>query len=149
MAGVPFHERDVRLEETLDALEAIWSVQTPRPPIHLAGATPQSLARIGRRADGWLPVLPVPTPLEQYGHLLQQRETVVRAAEAADRDPNAIETTIRINATAGTPLQDIAEAVHQLSDRTLFDTVLMDLHDATDSTDHALDATLHLLELLS
>lgn len=170
-AGVPFRDREARLDETLDALEAIWAtepvrydgapltvaghpnwlkpVQTPRPPIHLEGRTPRSLARIGLRGDGWLPALLVPGPPEQYERLLQQREAVVRAAEAADRDPNAIETTVRINATAGTPLRDIAGAVHLLSDRTLFDTVLIDLLHLTETADGALAAALHLLKLLN
>lgn len=170
-AGMPFHDRDARLDETLDALEAIWTtgstryrgallgvpehqvwlkpVQTPRPPIHLEGFTPQCLTRVGRRGDGWLPALLVPGPPEQYQHLLRQREAVVRAAEAADRDPNAIETTVRIIATAGIPLQEITCAAHLLSDRTLFDTVLIDLLYLTDTADSALEAALHLLKLLT
>lgn len=59
----------------------------------------------------------------------------MRAAETADRDPNAVETTIRLNATAGTPLQTIADAVHLLSDRTLFDTGLIDLRYLANAAD--------------
>lgn len=150
--GVPFPEGDACLDETLDALEAIRTAgpvgYQGRPPIHLAGRTPRSLARIGRRADGWLPVLMIPGPPGQYGYLLEQREAVVRAAAAADRDPAAIETTVRVNAAIGTPLQDIADAVYLLSDRTLFDTVVIDLLYVADTANDAREAALQLLKLL-
>ena len=75
--GVPKRELAARLEDALDALDAIWSnavvqhdgpytriapstiepkpIQQPRPPLLLAAFTPAGLDRIARRADGWLP----------------------------------------------------------------------------------------------
>jgi alkanesulfonate monooxygenase SsuD/methylene tetrahydromethanopterin reductase-like flavin-dependent oxidoreductase (luciferase family) len=72
-AGVPWPGRGARLEESLDALEALWGpspaehrgplltvprtyldlrpMQSPRPPIYLGGISKPALRRIGRRAD--------------------------------------------------------------------------------------------------
>ncbi|MFE7564138.1 TIGR03619 family F420-dependent LLM class oxidoreductase [Kitasatospora sp. NPDC057500] len=112
--GVPWEGRGARLEETLDVLESVWSegevvshrgrlwtvppsvvrakpVQRPKPPLLLGGFGPESLARVGRRADGWLGVgLPVPV-LE---HMWQ---TVRRHAVDAGRDPDALRLVLRIN----------------------------------------------------
>ncbi|MEV4640951.1 TIGR03619 family F420-dependent LLM class oxidoreductase [Actinoplanes sp. NPDC049548] len=100
--GVPWEGRGARLDETLDVLEEIWGaevvghegplfrvppsrilpkpVQRPRPPILLAGLTPQATGRIARRADGWLAVgLPLP-----YLRSLWQK--ITSEAEAYGRD---------------------------------------------------------------
>ncbi|GLW07659.1 LLM class F420-dependent oxidoreductase [Microtetraspora sp. NBRC 13810] len=111
--NVPWRNRAARLEETLDLLETIWTadvvehdgplfrvpattirpkpVQRPRPPILLGGVSPASLARIGRRADGWLPTgMPLP-------RLTALWDVAVRAAEAAGRDPAALRRVLRVN----------------------------------------------------
>ncbi|MFI1917425.1 LLM class flavin-dependent oxidoreductase [Nocardia sp. NPDC020380] len=176
-AGIPFRDRGQRLDETLDALEAIWTtnpaeytgtmvsvprhhaglspVQRPRPPIQLGAFSPAGLARVGRRADGWLPVLLVTGPQQQafllqqqHAFLLQQRALVDRAAEAAGRDPGDIETVVRVNVTGGTPLQDVADAVRGLGAETPFDSVFIDLLYVTESADAALGAAVDLLKLL-
>jgi probable F420-dependent oxidoreductase len=73
--GAPFHERGARIEEYLDAIEAIWTqdhpafggthvsfsgvqahprpVQRPRPPLVMGGYAPPVMRRTVRRADGW------------------------------------------------------------------------------------------------
>jgi probable F420-dependent oxidoreductase len=111
--NVPWEGRGARFDETLDVLEKIWSndvvehdgthfsippatirpkpQQRPRPPILLAGFTPVSLSRVGRRADGWLGVgMPLP-------HLTRLWETVLQAADAAGRDRSGLRLVQRIN----------------------------------------------------
>ncbi|MDX8035476.1 TIGR03619 family F420-dependent LLM class oxidoreductase [Lentzea sp. BCCO 10_0856] len=93
-AGVPWGGRGARLDETLDVLKAVWTgdpvahngklwtvpesvvdvkpVQRPHPPVLLAAFTPRGLARIARKADGWLGVgLPLPL-LTQTVNALKQ-----------------------------------------------------------------------------
>lgn len=111
--GVDWEGRGARLDETLDILRGYWTSdvfahegplftipetkvglkphQRPGPPVLLAAFTPRGLRRIGRRLDGWLPVaMPLP-------HLLGMWATVVREAEAADRDPAALRMALRVN----------------------------------------------------
>ncbi|QGK70632.1 TIGR03619 family F420-dependent LLM class oxidoreductase [Allosaccharopolyspora coralli] len=112
-AGVPWHERGARLDETLDVLETLWSqdpvkfegkfwtispgtfqpkpVQHP-PPVYLGGVSPAAFRRIGRRADGWLGV---PMPVEMLRAVLGD---IAEHARAADRDPAAVRSVIRVNA---------------------------------------------------
>ncbi|AYF75730.1 TIGR03619 family F420-dependent LLM class oxidoreductase [Nocardia yunnanensis] len=167
-AEVPFTHRGARLEETLDALEAIWTsdpaayqgrfVQVPshrselkpvrRPPIHLAAFSPAGLARIGRRGDGWLPMVPVPGPPGWGKQLLRLRAVIDEAAVAAGRDPQAIDTVLRVNIAAGTDLELVADTVHSVVADTGFDDVFLDLLYVTDSVDHMLDTAADLLQRL-
>ncbi|MGW0246810.1 TIGR03619 family F420-dependent LLM class oxidoreductase [Nocardia goodfellowii] len=170
-AGVPFSQRGARLEQTLDALEAIWTtdpaeysgtlvsvprhraelstVRKPRPPLHLAAFTPAALDRVGRRGDGWLPVVPVPGPPEWGLRLRELRDVVDRAAEQAGRDPAAIETIVRVNVKAGTGLDQIAEAVRRTADQSGFDDFFIDLTYLSASVDSALTDAHRLLDLLA
>ncbi len=120
--GVPWQSRAARYEATLDALEAIWHSDpvaystelwtvapshihpkpVGRPPLYLAGFAPDALARIGRRADGWLTAA-LPLPM-----LIPMWDSVRRSAEAAGRDPEALRMVMRANpiitrAGQGTP----------------------------------------------
>ncbi|MGV4924080.1 TIGR03619 family F420-dependent LLM class oxidoreductase [Streptomyces sp. BHT-5-2] len=116
--GVPYEGRGERVEEVLDVLDALWAedgpaqhkgrlwsvppshvelgpVQRPRPPVYLAAFHPSALARVGRRADGWLPAdLPVPV----LGHMWS---AVRRAAAEAGRDPEALRMVLRTNPVLG------------------------------------------------
>ncbi|MEV6275534.1 TIGR03619 family F420-dependent LLM class oxidoreductase [Nocardia sp. NPDC051832] len=169
-AGVPFSKRGARLEQTLDALEAIWTtdpaeyagslvsvprhrtelkpVQQPRPPIHLAAFTPAAMERIGRRGDGWLPVVPVPGPPEWGAQLRKLRGVVDAAAERAGRAPAAIETIVRVNVKAGTPLEQVAEAVRRTAEQSGFDDFFLDLTYVSASVDNLLEDAHRLLDLL-
>ena len=111
--GVPLHERGRRLEEALDVMEACWSpdpvayegrdqrivpaqigpkpAQSPRPPVLLAGSTPEGLDRVARRADGWNPV---GLPVECIAPLWT---TVRNLAVDHGRDPDALELVVRAN----------------------------------------------------
>ncbi|MFE3730909.1 TIGR03619 family F420-dependent LLM class oxidoreductase [Nocardia sp. NPDC059154] len=169
-AEVPFTHRGARLDETLDALEAIWTtdpagyrgryvsvpehrselkpVQRPRPPIYLGAFSPAGLARIGRRADGWLPVVPVPGPPAWGQQLLKLRGVIDEAAVAAGRDPKDIGTVLRVNVAAGTDLELVAATIEKVAADTGFDDFFVDLLYVTDSLDGMLDAALQLLARL-
>ncbi|MVU82682.1 TIGR03619 family F420-dependent LLM class oxidoreductase [Nocardia sp. ET3-3] len=169
-SGVEFSHRGARLDETLDALEAIWTtdpagyrgrfvtvpehrselkpVQRPRPPIYLGAFNPAGLARIGRRADGWLPVVPVPGPPAWGQRLLGLRELIDQAAVEAGRDPKAIDTVVRVNVAAGTDPALVADTIEAVAADTGFDDFFIDLLYVADSLDAMLDTSLGLLERL-
>ncbi|MFF5207085.1 TIGR03619 family F420-dependent LLM class oxidoreductase [Streptosporangium sp. NPDC000396] len=111
--GVPWDGRATRFDATLDALEAIWRddpvsvtgpdwdippshilpkpVQLPRPPVHLAGFSPAALARVGRRADGWLAAaMPLPRLADMW-------KTIRESAERSGRDPDEVRVIVRVN----------------------------------------------------
>jgi probable F420-dependent oxidoreductase len=102
-----------RYEDALDVLDEIWGggpvehdsafvtlpesvfdlrpVQRPRPPVVLAAYTPAGLARIARRADGWIPVgIPIPA-------VAGMRQGISQMATDAGRDPDAIGCVVRAN----------------------------------------------------
>ncbi|MFJ4653491.1 TIGR03619 family F420-dependent LLM class oxidoreductase [Nocardia sp. NPDC088792] len=169
-ADVPFTHRGARLDETLDALEAIWTtdpagyrgrfvtvpehrselkpVQRPRPPIHLGAFNPAGLERIGRRADGWLPVVPVPGPPGWGRQLLKLRTVIDRAAEQAGRDPGAIGTVLRVNVAAGTDPSLIDETIETVHAETGYDDFFVDLMYITDTVDEMLETAIGLLDRL-
>ncbi|NNH69190.1 TIGR03619 family F420-dependent LLM class oxidoreductase [Nocardia uniformis] len=167
-AGVPFTHRGARLDETLDALDAIWTenpasyqgrfVTVPshysevkpvrRPRIHLGAFGAAGLARVGRRADGWLPVLPAPEPPGWGKRLLKSRDVIDRAAEAAGRDPGGIDTIVRVNVAAGTDPERIARTVEEVAAATGFDDFFIDLMSVADSVEGMVDMAGGLLERL-
>jgi probable F420-dependent oxidoreductase len=135
-AGAPFRRRGAQLDELLDALEKLWTinpvahqgqrwsipeswvslkpVQQPRPPIYLGAFTEAGLKRVGERADGWSAVVNVPGGVN-LDMLTWQRQKIDDAARAAGRDPSAIHTYVRINVAEGTPVERVADAVQMLA----------------------------------
>ncbi len=103
--GQGFTTRGRRIEEQVGLLRALWTSRAvtfagefdtvtgaglaPLPvqqpiPVWFGGNSPKAYARMGRLADGWF-------PLVQPGPKLDEaRSIVVRSAEAAGRDPDAI-----------------------------------------------------------
>ncbi|WP_082974202.1 TIGR03619 family F420-dependent LLM class oxidoreductase [Mycobacterium sp. E740] len=163
-AGVPFRRRGAQLEELLDALQQLWRtnpvahdgerwtippswvdlkpVQTP-PPIYLASFSAAGLARIGARADGWLPAVQVPGGV--FPDLLDRLRSVIDdAARAAGRDPAAIHTYVRVNVAAGTSVESVAEALHTLRAAGYSD-AFVDLMYVADDTDEHLSWAERLL----
>ncbi|MFJ9519882.1 TIGR03619 family F420-dependent LLM class oxidoreductase [Kitasatospora sp. NPDC101801] len=175
-AGVPWQGRGARLEETLDILERVWAgtgtvrhsgplwtvpesvmlpkpAQRPRPPLLLGGFGDAALARVGRRADGWLAgPLPVPPVARMW-------RTVRQHAEEAGRDPDALRLVLRVNPEiTAEPVPDDQVprrgTLDQLVDHLTVAIVttgaepLVDLHFAAQDADHyadLADALYHLL----
>jgi probable F420-dependent oxidoreductase len=135
-AGAPFRRRGAQLDELLDTLDTLWTAnpvrhegdrwtipdswvnlkpaQRPRPPIYLGAFTPAGLARIGKRADGWMAGVNVPDNVS-LDMLTWQRQAIDDAARAAGRDPSAIHTYVRVNVANGTPMDAVADAVALLA----------------------------------
>ena len=156
-AGVPFQRRGAQLDEILDALEQLWTanpvahegerwsippswvalkpVQRPRPPIYLGAFTPAGLKRIGRRADGWTPVVPVPGGVN-LDMLNGQRRLIDDAARAAGRDPSDIHCYVRINVAQGTDVGAVADAVRLLADNGFPDAFVDLMYVVTDTDAH-------------
>lgn len=118
--GRDFETRGRRIESQIELLRRYWTeapvrfesdedwadgvgimprpVQQPIPVWLGAGATPRALRRVGRLADGWLPVGVDPSALGE------QLETIRGAAREAGRDPGAIGIQGRLeNAAARDP----------------------------------------------
>lgn len=167
-AGVPFTHRGARLDETLDALHAIWTedpaeyrgkyVTVPRhrselkpvrrPPIHLGSFTPPGLARIGARGDGWLPVVPVPGPPGWGKQLLKLRAVIDQAAETAGRDPRDIDTIVRVNVAAGTDAELVASTIESVAAETGFEHFFVDLMYVAESVEELRETALGLVRRL-
>jgi probable F420-dependent oxidoreductase len=165
-AGVPWGGRGARLEESLDALEALWGpspashhgplltvpesyldrrpVQTPRPPVYLGGTSEVALRRIGRRADGWLPAGRVPggfTP-EMF---TRQREVIRSAARAAGRGDGDLPTVIRVNVLPGTSMAEVTDAMMAVAAATGITDMFVDLMYVARDTNEALALAADLL----
>jgi len=104
--GVPFEDRGARTDEYVAAMRALWKEERasfrgrfvsfeqvfcrPQPPgrripIIVGGDTAAAARRAGRLGDGYFPARDAPAALF---------DEMRRAAEAAGRDPEAIEITV-------------------------------------------------------
>ncbi|MBI2525074.1 MAG: LLM class F420-dependent oxidoreductase [Candidatus Rokubacteria bacterium] len=71
-------------------------VQKPHPPIWIGGQTTSTLKRVARLGDGWHPLaMRKPVRLDP-GELKDKVAELRRLVEAAGRDPEAIEVSLRI-----------------------------------------------------
>ena len=73
-----------------------------RIPIWLGTYGPRALELTGRAADGWIPSMPYAPPDVWSG----KREIVLRALDAAGRDPNDFEWAYNVSARIGGPPPD-------------------------------------------
>ncbi|MEV4057799.1 TIGR03619 family F420-dependent LLM class oxidoreductase [Amycolatopsis sp. NPDC049688] len=161
--GVPWRGRGRRLEELLDALEALWTgdpaehegpqwriapstvglrpAQQPRPPLLLGGFSPPALARVGRRADGWLAGW---MPRQYLDGLWS---VALEAAEKAGRDPGGLRRVLRINPRPGTGVDTVADVPPCLdvAREAGITEVLLDLHYVAKDVDHALELAAELI----
>ncbi|WP_028932386.1 TIGR03619 family F420-dependent LLM class oxidoreductase [Pseudonocardia spinosispora] len=156
-AGAPFTGRGAQLDELLDALVALWTtdpaehegarwsippahvrltpVHQPHPPIYLGAQSAAALRRIGRRADGWLPVVLAPGRFDP-SLLHRQRAVIDAAAVDAGRSPERIGTTVRINVTPRASIDDVAALVRALDEAGYPDAFVDLLYVATDLDQH-------------
>ena len=164
-AGATFTRRGAQLDELIDALLALWAsapvkhegrrwtvpeswvdlkpVQQPHPPIYLGAFTSAGLARIGRRADGWVAAVQVPgtAHLEFLGW---QRRAIDAAATEAGRDPDSIATNVRVNVAHGASVAEVADEVRTLGDNGYAD-AFVDLMYVATGVDAMLDWAQQLL----
>jgi probable F420-dependent oxidoreductase len=67
------------------------SIQRPRPPVYLAAYSPAGMARIARRADGWIPAgIPIAV-------MAGMRQAISSMATEAGRNPAEIGCIVRAN----------------------------------------------------
>jgi probable F420-dependent oxidoreductase len=106
--GTPYRDRGRRTEEQIAVLRALWTQQpagfagdwhqfdqagiSPLPvqrpiPIWIGSHADSALPRVGRLADGWMPVA---ASADAVAGLDAKREIVHRAARDAGRDPGTI-----------------------------------------------------------
>jgi probable F420-dependent oxidoreductase len=164
-AGAPFRRRGAQLDELLDALHTLWTVnparhegerwtvgeswvnlkpaQRPHPPVYLGAFARAGLTRVGERADGWMAVVAVPRAVHM-GMLSRQRQVIDDAARAVGRDPSAIHTYVRINVADGTAVGKVADVVRELADNGYPD-AFVDLLYAATGTDAYLEWVERLL----
>jgi probable F420-dependent oxidoreductase len=165
-AGIPWQRRGARLEESLDALEALWGpspaeyqgelltvprahvelkpAQTPRPPIYLGGTSAAALRRIGRRADGWLPAGLIPGRFAPE-MFTAQREVIRGAARQAGRGDADLPVVLRVNVLAGTSVSQVTDAVQEVAVGTGITDIFVDLMYLAQDVDGALDLAARLL----
>lgn len=163
--GAAWAGRGKALDEVLDALEALWTgepaahdgdrwqippstvdlkpAQLPRPPVLLGGFSPAALARVGRRADGWLPGWVPPQYLKQLWSI------AVATAEQAGRDPGVLRQVLRFNPREGTSVVTIADVVACLEQAREIgiDEAFVDLHFVAKDVSHALELAHELSEV--
>jgi probable F420-dependent oxidoreductase len=114
--GVPFEERGRRLDDAIGAMRALWSepeatfrgeytsfencISKPAPvagsvPIHIGGHTDIAARRAGRLGDGFFPASGTHDELRRLFAIVRE------SAEAAGRDPSAIQLTSGGNGAVG------------------------------------------------
>ncbi|MEU3077004.1 TIGR03619 family F420-dependent LLM class oxidoreductase [Streptomyces laurentii] len=158
-AGLDFARRGARMDELLDALDVLWTedpagyegaqlsvpahhsplkpARRPRPPFYLGALSERALRRVARRGDGWLPLCVVPSYVDIDG-LLAQRALLDRLTREAGRDPEVIDTVLRVNIDAGTTTSLVADTVRRVHERTGIDHFMIDSMYDADSVDAAL-----------
>ena len=120
--GVDFSARAARIEEQIGLLRRFWTepafthdgasdaidaagiAPLPRAPIPIwlgTATDPRPLARVGRLADGWIPM-----PMVQPGHGFEEAWATVRAAAVdTGRDPDALGLEGHVHVPAGSELR--------------------------------------------
>jgi probable F420-dependent oxidoreductase len=166
--GLEFRQRGRRLDETLDALEAIWAndpaeyhgtlvdvprhrsslkpVQRPRPPVYLASFSEAALRRAGQRGDGWLPII-MPGQIDLEA-LQAQQALVDKAALETGRDPKTISALVRVNVARGDLPRAVADDISRLADTLGFEHFFIDQMYTDDTVDQAITSAIAFLDLI-
>ncbi len=166
--GVPMKERGARLDETLDALDQLWTADIAefhgrhwhvpatraslkpvrKPPIYLAAFTPAAMRRVARRADGWLPGI-LPPHAVDLDAMVNGPLGVLRGMTAdAGRDPGALDVILRIYPTvrSSSVVEDVAEVIKRVERETEVRHVLVDLMYQADTVDQMLEQVAGVLK---
>ncbi len=126
LMGGDFPHRWTQTREALDVMKKLWTqeeaehhgkyfdfppvrsypkpVQNPYPPILIGGGAKNVLRRIIDHADGWLPNRVTPAELED------SRRQLDTMAEAAGRDPKAIDITVYGQASDRTLVKSLLDS---------------------------------------
>ncbi|KAA0109810.1 TIGR03619 family F420-dependent LLM class oxidoreductase [Mycolicibacterium sp. P1-5] len=83
-------------------------VQAGGPPIWIGGASEAAMRRVGRFGVGWLGV----EGMQSYDHMWSVAR---RAAQDAGRDPEALETAMRINLEPGMSVESVVDKIERLA----------------------------------
>lgn len=108
--GTDFSSRFQLMRERVEAMKAIWSedpaeyhgdlvdfdpifskpkpTQSPHPPIHLGGSSPQGPRRAARYGDGWMPIN------GRGGTMLEHLPVLAEECKKNDRDMSEIELSL-------------------------------------------------------
>jgi probable F420-dependent oxidoreductase len=162
-AGIPMKERGARLDESLDALDALWTTnpaeyhgehwtvpatyidlkpaQRPRPPLYLAGFAPTAMRRVARRADGWLPVvIPGAGPFVPAAITAPMTE-IRRLAVEEGRDPSEFDMVLRVYPTATASVEDVVDFIARAEREAGVTHAFVDLMNIAEDIDQALEIT--------
>jgi probable F420-dependent oxidoreductase len=164
--GLEFRQRGKRLDETLDALEAIWTmdpaeyhgtlvdvprhhshlkpVQRPRPPVYLGSFSEAGLRRAGRRGNGWLPII-VPGQID-IDALRAQQALIEKAALEAGRDPDTIDALVRVDAARGDAPRVVADDIERVADALGFEHFFIEQMYTDDTVDQAITSAIAYLD---
>jgi probable F420-dependent oxidoreductase len=168
-AGIPMNERGARLDECLDALDALWTTdpaeyhgkhwsvpathanlkpaQTPRPPIYLAGFSPAAMRRVARRADGWLPVhRPGAGAFDPAASVTAPLTHIRELAEEAGRKPGDIGAVLRVYPTEDATVEETADTLVRAEQEAGIDNAFVDLMNLAESIDHAAELAERILD---
>jgi probable F420-dependent oxidoreductase len=167
--GIPMNERGARLDESLEALDALWTsglpeyhgkywsvpatqvalrpVQRPRPPVYLGGFTPAAWRRVARRGDGWLPAWR--PGLGEFQPALAIAGPIGRIREMAEefgRDPASIAMLMRVYPVEDGTIAEVLDTIRQSREEAGVTDVLVDLVAIARSTSHALELAGEILQ---
>lgn len=106
-------------------------VQAGGPPIWIGGTSEAAMRRVGRFGTGWLGV----EGLQDPDHLWSIAR---RVAEDAGRDPEALETAMRINLEPGTSVDSVVDKIESFSNDGV-DEAIVDAFALFPSLDQMLD----------
>lgn len=161
--GLDWSSRGRRLDDTLDFLHVWWTenpveyqspfislppsrvdlrpVQAGGPPVYLGGSSQAALARVGRRAQGWMGFDRLPDDVSTSFW-----STARHAAEAAGRDPDSLRKIIRVNGEPGESVSHIADRLARQAEQGA-DEVMVDFVFTYKTIDERLDAAAQLMDL--
>ncbi|MGV9801365.1 TIGR03619 family F420-dependent LLM class oxidoreductase [Mycobacterium sp. NPDC003449] len=116
-------------------------IQPGGPPILLGGSSPTALARVGRRARGWIgfDTLPEDTIRSLWS-------TARRVADESGRDPDALRKVMRVNGVQGESVARLADRLARLAEQGT-DEAIVDFAFTYSTIDERLDAADRLMQM--